>query len=309
MKQVMEIVRRVAPTNSNVLILGESGTGKELLARAIHKQAQTARPTDGKFLAINCAAIPTELLENQLFGHRRGAYTGADKDSVGLFVHAGDGTVFLDEIGDLPLMTQAKLLRVIEQKEVLPVGANEPVTANARILAATNKDLAAEVAAGRFRNDLYFRLNVVSVTLPALRDRLEDLPQLIEFQLTKYARNVGKKFTALSHDAMKALLVHRWTGNIRELDNAIHRAVILGDPPLITPADLPPSIGQSAGTPSPFGVDDLEEANKRFEKLHIERILAETPDKKDAAKRLGIGVSSLYRKIEAYGIDTDSAGS
>src|SRR5215218_6498488 len=188
MARVYELARRVAPTKSTVLIQGESGTGKEVVARYIHQQAGGER-----FLAVNCAAIPNDLLENQLFGHRRGAFTGADRDSTGMFVHAGNGTVFLDEIAELPLATQAKLLRAIEQKEVTPVGANEPVRVRARVLAATNKDLAAEAAAGRFREDLFYRLNVVSIRLPPLRERRDDIPELVEALLAKHARAMGKR--------------------------------------------------------------------------------------------------------------------
>ncbi len=295
MRAVYELARKVAPTPSTVLILGESGTGKEVLARAIHRIAQEVKPTDGRFLAINCAAIPHDLLENQLFGHRKGAFTGADQHSAGLFVHAGAGTVFLDEIGELPLGTQAKLLRAIEQKEVFPVGANEPVKVQARILAATNKDLRAEVTAGRFREDLFYRFNVVSVSLPPLRERREDIPDLVDDLLAKHARAMGRKFTGVSHEALQLLLAHPWKGNVRELDNALQRAVILGDGPLVLPGDLPPDIRPQPA--DPFAVDDLSCAVHRFERLHIERILRLTPDKREAARRLGIGLSSLYRKL------------
>ena len=299
MRAVYALARRVAPTPSTVLILGESGTGKEVLARAIHRFAQEARPTAGRFLAVNCAAIPHDLLENQLFGHRKGAYTGADQSSAGLFVHAGPGTVFLDEIGELPLGTQAKLLRAIEQKEVFPVGADEPVKVEARILAATNKDLRAEVAAGRFREDLFYRFNVVSVSLPPLRDRREDIPDLVDDLLAQHARAVGRKFTGVSHEALQLLMGHPWKGNVRELDNALQRAVILGEGPLVLPGDLPPDVRPAADDPS--AVDALGEAVERFEKLHIERVLRLTRDKREAARRLGIGLSSLYRKIEQFG--------
>jgi len=298
MKAVMDLARRVAPSPSTVLILGESGTGKELLARALHRLAQAAKPTDGRFVAINCAAIPADLLENQLFGHRRGAYTGADKDTAGVFAHAGAGTVFLDEIGELPMATQAKLLRAIEQKEVMPVGANEPVTVQARILAATNKDLAKEVTAGRFRQDLFFRLNVVAITLPPLRDRRDDLPELVESLLTRHATAMGKKFTGISPDAIRRIQAYAWPGNIRELDNAIQRAVILGEPPTVEVTDLPPDLAPLPDDPT--AVEDLSEAVKRFERRHLERILGETPDKREAARRLNIAVSSLYRKIDQH---------
>jgi DNA-binding NtrC family response regulator len=296
MQRVLDIVRKVAPTRSTVLLVGESGTGKELVARAIHELANGERQLpDARFLAVNCAAIPHELLENQLFGHRKGAFTGADRDQPGVFVHAGAGTVFLDEIGELPLATQAKLLRAIDQKEVLPVGANEPITVAARVLAATNKDLAGEVEKGRFREDLYYRLNVVTITIPPLRDRREDIPDLIEFLLSRHAAAVGKRITGVTHETMQLLLACHWKGNIRELDNALQRAVILGEGPLIMPSDLPPDLAPVTGDPAL--VDELGEAVRRFEKQHIERILRQTPDKREAAKRLGMGLSSLYRRI------------
>jgi DNA-binding NtrC family response regulator len=292
MQQVFEMVRKVAPTRSNVLLVGESGTGKELIARAIHRQATDSSPP---FIPVNCAAIPNELLENQLFGHRRGAFTGADRDQPGVFVHAGAGTVFLDEIGELPPATQAKLLRVIEQKEVMPVGANEPVTVDARIVAATNRNLFRDVEQGRFREDLYYRLNVVRIDIPPLRERRDDIPDLIEFLLAKHSRTLGKRFTAVTHEAMQILLACPWKGNVRELDNALQRAMILGEGPLIRPEDLPPDLAPNAGDPAL--VDDLGEAVARFEKQHIERILRATGDKREAARRLGVGLSSLYRKI------------
>jgi DNA-binding NtrC family response regulator len=292
MRHVLELVRKVAPTRSTVLITGESGTGKELVARAIHRQGAG----DGKrFVAVNCAAIPHELLENQLFGHRKGAFTGADRDQPGLFVHAGDGTVFLDEVGELAPATQAKLLRAIEQKEVLPVGANEPVAVEARVLAAANKDLGREVEAGRFREDLYYRLNVVTIPLPPLRERREDIPDLVEFLLARHARALGKRVGGVTHEAMQLLRAARWKGNVRELDNALQRAVILGEGPLITPADLPPDLAPVEGDPAL--VDELAEAVRRFERQHIERVLRQAPDKREAAQRLGVGLSSLYRKI------------
>jgi DNA-binding NtrC family response regulator len=299
MQRVFEMVRKVAPTPSTVLFMGESGTGKEVAARILHRQAANA---DERFLAVNCAAIPHDLLENQLFGHRKGAFTGADRDQAGVFIHAGKGTVFLDEIAELPLATQAKLLRAIEAKEILPVGANEPIITEARVITATNKNLAKEVEAGRFREDLYYRLNVVCITLPPLRERREDLPDLIEFLLAKQARTLKKPIRGVSHEAMQLLLACPWKGNVRELDNALQRAVILGDGPLLTPADLPPDLAPV--TDDPHLVEDLSEAVKRFERQHIERLLRRFPDKKDAARRLGVGLSSLYRRIAELGITT-----
>jgi DNA-binding NtrC family response regulator len=316
LESVFATIRKVAPTRSTVLIVGESGTGKELVARALHEGGfdrgtkaadndDPAAPANRsfaarRFIAVNCAAIPHELLENQLFGHRKGAFTGADRDQAGVFVHAGAGTVFLDEVAETPLATQAKLLRAIEQKEVLAVGANEPVQVEARVLAATNKDLLKEVEAGRFREDLYYRLNVVQIHLPPLRERREDIPALVEYLLARHARTLGKRITGVTHEAMQLLRSCRWRGNIRELDNALQRAAILGEGPLVTAADLPPDLAPQEGDPAL--VDDLGEAVRRFEKQHIERILRQTPDKKEAARRLNMGLSSLYRRIGELGI-------
>ena len=297
MSQVYDQARRVAPMRSTVLILGESGTGKELLARFIHRRSCAEGE---RFLALNCAAIPSELIEAQLFGHRRGSFAGTDRDQPGLFVHAGAGTVFLDEIGEMPQSTQVKLLRVIEQKEVLPVGANDTVAVEARIIAATNKDLAREVEEGRFRPDLYYRLNVVSLKIPPLRDRREDIPALVEFLVNKHATAMGRRIAGVSHETMQLLLMCPWKGNIRELDNAIQRALIFAEGNLIQPGDLPPDL--LPHPEDPYLSDDLDSAMARFERLHILRILRQTPDKKEAAKRLGIGLSSLYRKIEVLNI-------
>ena len=295
MERVKTLIRKIGPTRSNALITGESGTGKELVARALHAQG---REPGAPFLAINCAAIPHDLLESQLFGHVRGAFTGADRDKAGLFVASGRGTVFLDEIGELPLATQAKLLRVIEAKEVLPVGATRPEVVAARVVAATNKDLAAEAAAGRFRPDLFYRLNVVAIALPPLRDRRDDIPALVAVLLDRHARALGRRIDGVDNAAIRLLSAAPWRGNVRELGNALERAVILGDGPTLTvddfPADLagPPS-GESATT------DDLRTALDRFERDHIRRVLAEAGgDKREAARRLGLGLSSLYRKLE-----------
>jgi DNA-binding NtrC family response regulator len=300
LRRVLATVEKVARTKTNVLLVGESGTGKELIARAIHHQSAER---EEKFIAINCAAIPNDLLENQLFGHRKGAYTGADRDQEGVFVHVGAGTIFLDEIAEMSLATQAKLLRAIEQKEILPVGASAPIQVHARILAATNKDLLRAVEQGQFRDDLYYRLNIVTISLPPLRDRREDIPDLVDFLLAKHARTLGKRIAGVDHAAMRLLLSAPWRGNIRELDNALQRAVILGEGPLITPADLPPDL---APAPDVCLADDLREAVAHFERRHIERILRETPDKKEAAKRLGLALSSLYRKIEELNITADT---
>ncbi|MFL5331288.1 MAG: sigma-54-dependent transcriptional regulator [Gemmataceae bacterium] len=295
--RVQELIRKVAPTKSTVLIQGESGTGKELIARAIHRQGLAP---DARFLAVNCAAIPQELLESQLFGRRKGAFTGADRDQAGVFVHAGPGTVFLDEIGELPQNMQAKLLRTIEQKEVLPVGANEPVDVQARVIAATNKNLKREVTEGRFRQDLFYRLDVVTIHVPPLRERRDDIPELVEHLLARHTQAMGKRITGVSHEAMQLLRSCPWRGNVRELENVLQRAVILGEGPLVTVSDLPPDLVPAEGDPT--AVDDISTAVKRFEKQHIERILRQVPDKREAARRLGMGLSSLYRRIAELGI-------
>ena len=294
MAAVKTLIRKLGPTRSNVLITGESGTGKELVARALH--AQGTEP-DAPFLAVNCAAIPHDLLENQLFGHVRGAFTGADRDHAGLFVAAGRGTVFLDEIGEIPPATQAKLLRAIEIKEVLPIGATRPSAVNARIVAATNKNLPAEVEAGRFRADLFYRLNVVSIELPPLRDRREDIPALIDVLLQRHARDLGKRVDGVDNAAVKRLSAAPWKGNVRELDNALERAAILADGPVLTADDFPADLVADAGPDDPG--DDLRAALDRFERHHIRRVLDRCDgDKKEAARLLGLGLSSLYRKLE-----------
>lgn len=296
MQAVKTLIRKVGPTRSNVLITGESGTGKELVARALH--ASGIDP-NAPFLAINCAAIPHDLLENQLFGHVRGAFTGADRDQAGLFVAAGSGTVFLDEIGELPQATQAKLLRAIENKEVLPVGATRSSGVAARVVAATNKDLLQEVEASRFRADLYYRLHVVNIAMPPLRDRPEDVPDLVAFLLEKHAKTMGRRVVAVDNAALRRLTLAPWRGNVRELDNALERAVILADGPILTPLDFPSDLmGGGLGDVADAG-DDLRAALAHFERTHINRVLNDCGgDKREAARRLNLGLSSLYRKLE-----------
>ncbi|MGP0066937.1 MAG: sigma-54-dependent transcriptional regulator [Isosphaeraceae bacterium] len=298
MKAVKTLIRKVGPTRSTVLISGESGTGKELVARALH----AVGPAPGEvFLAVNCAAISHDLLENQLFGHVRGAYTGADRDHAGLFVAAGRGTVFLDEIGELSRSTQAKLLRAIENKEVLPVGATRPVSFQARLLTATNKDLPSEVAADRFRADLYYRLNVVTIHLPPLRDRREDIPELVAALLAKHCRTLGKRVDGVDNATVRGLMAATWTGNVRELDNALERAVILSENSILTPDDFPPGLIVDSD-PDGSG-DNLRSALRDYERQHIQRVLRDcSDDKRETARRLGLGLSSLYRKLEELGL-------
>lgn len=302
MQKVFEEVRKVAPTKTTVLLEGESGTGKELIARAIHALS----PQKGlKFMPVNCAAIPADLIESQLFGHRKGAFTGADRDRPGLFVSVGEGTIFLDEISDMSIGTQAKFLRAIEQKEILPIGASEPVMVNPRILAATNQRLAEQVEAGRFREDLYYRLNVVTIRVPPLREREEDIPDLVDFFVAKHSRRIGKRIRSVTADTMRLLMSARWKGNVRELDNAIERALIMCEGETITRSDLPPHLIPAERLPE-LG-DDLRAALRSYEKLHLQRVLAQYPDKRAAARRLGLGLSSLYRKIEELGIELAEA--
>jgi DNA-binding NtrC family response regulator len=294
MQAVKTLIRKVGPTRTTVLITGESGTGKELVARALHALGSASGEM---FLAINCAAIPHDLLENQLFGHVRGAFTGADRDHTGLFVAAGRGTVFLDEIGELSRTTQAKLLRAIENKEVLPVGATHPVPYQARLLTATNKDLAAEVAADRFRADLYYRLDVVSIHLPPLRNRRDDIPELISVLLAKHVKSLGKRVDGVDNATVRGLMSAPWIGNVRELDNALERALILSEGPILTPDDFP--TGLIVESDSDAAGDNLRAAVREYERHHIQRVLRECgDDKREAARRLGLGLSSLYRKLE-----------
>jgi DNA-binding NtrC family response regulator len=300
MKTVKTMIRKVGPTRTTVLITGESGTGKELVARALH--ALGPAPEE-MFLAVNCPAIPPDLLENQLFGHVRGAYTGADRDAAGLFVTAGRGTVFLDEIGELSRSTQAKLLRAIENKEVLPVGATRPQSFGARLLTATNKDLQVEVAAEQFRADLYYRLNVVSIQLPPLRERRDDIPELVAALLTKHAKNQGKRIDGVDNATMRGLMAARWTGNVRELDNVIERAVILSEAPILTPDDFPVGLFVDTETETGAPGDNLRAAMRHYERQHILRVMRDCgDDKRDAARRLGMGLSSLYRKLDELGM-------
>jgi DNA-binding NtrC family response regulator len=302
MRAVRTLIGKVGPTSCNVLITGESGTGKELVARALHALGPEPQ---APFLAVNGAAIPHDLLENQLFGHVRGAFTGADRDRAGLFFAAGRGTVFLDEIGEMPASIQAKLLRAIESKEALPVGATRPVAFAARVLAATNKDLAAEVANGRFRADLYYRLNVVTIHLPPLRDRREDIPELVAALLAAHARRLGKHVSGVDNAVVRGLMAAPWRGNVRELDNALERAVILAESPILTPDDFPPGLIVESGPPATG--DDLRAAVRDYERRHIQRVVAECgDDKREAARRLGLGLSSLYRKLEELGLKATS---
>jgi transcriptional regulator with PAS, ATPase and Fis domain len=302
MQEVFHLARKVAPTGTTVLITGESGTGKEVVARAIHHYSQAS----GKiFLPVNCAAIPETLLESQLFGHVRGAFTGAVTAQEGLFASAKGGTIFLDEIGDLPTGLQSKLLRTIEAKEILPVGSTHPVTVDVRIITATNRELGGMVEAGTFREDLYYRLNVMEIHLPPLRDHREDIPGLIEFLVRRHNRELKSAYRGVDNATLKLLISQSWKGNVRELDNVIEHAMILGNGEWITVGDLPRSLREGEAALPPVA-DDLRDALRAYEKLHIETLLRRLGnDKRQAAEALGLSLSSLYRKMNELGIPLD----
>ncbi len=299
MKEVYRMVKRVSDANSNVLITGPSGTGKELVARAIHfSSKRESKP----FIAINCGAIPKDLMESELFGHKKGSFTGAISDKNGVFVAANKGTVFLDEVGEIPLSQQVNLLRVIQEREVKPIGSNQTIKFDTRIIAATNKDLEKEVEEGNFREDLYYRLNVVEIPLPTLQERKDDIPLLAQHFLKKYSRELNRPVKGITSDAMGALISFEWKGQVRELENIIERAVLLGNGDYISLEDLPGSIQKSKGDFN-YDADSLEDAVQTFEKHHILSVLKRTDgNKTEAARLLGIDPSTLYRKMEKMGI-------
>jgi DNA-binding NtrC family response regulator len=297
MQAVLDAARKVAVTNSNVLLVGESGTGKELLARMIHN---AGAGKNDRFVTIHCATRPPEALETLLFGSATGNGRG-ENSHAGALKQAGQGTVFLDELSQLPLATQAKLLRAIEHQEFVPVGGTEPQKHAARIIAATTKDLLREVGEGRVQEDLFYRLDGVKICLPPLRERLDDLPELVEFFIAKHGRAMGQRVTGATSETIRLLMSAQWKGNVRQLDNAIERAVMMCNGGQIEPKDLPADL-LGLGQPLP-DTDDLRSALRHYERLHISRVLRQWPDKREAAKRLKLGLSSLYRKIEELGID------
>jgi DNA-binding NtrC family response regulator len=300
-QDVLRMISRLKDTRTPVLISGESGTGKELAARAIHFRGAMAKTP---FVAVDCGSLVPTLMESELFGYEKGAFTGATKSKAGLFQAADGGTIFLDEIGELPLEMQAKLLRVLQEKEVRPVGSNEKVNVDVRVIAATNRDLEAAYRGGTFRKDLYFRLNVVTVHLPPLRERRSDIPVLVHHFLDRYAKGAHIQVTAA---AMKGLLHYEWPGNVRELENCIARAVTLGDGKIIDVADLPPAIrsGQSdSGIVTTQDAASLSTtALAEMERMTILRVFEQANgDKALAGKMLGISRATLYRKLKRYNI-------
>ena len=284
-------VAKIGPAVSNVLVTGESGTGKELVARAVH----AASPRRGRpFIPINCGAIPESLLESQLFGHVKGAFTSAVQTSPGLFAAADPGTVFLDEIGEMPVHVQVKLLRVIEEKRVWAVGSTKPLRIDIRVIASTNRDLDKEVEAGRFRDDLFYRLNVVHIALPPLREHREDIPLLVEHFIREFNLKLGRRVRGIDRDALPALMAYPWKGNVRELEHVIESAMILSDGEILTVGDLPRCV---VGESVPAN-ESLRELNRQSEREHIMTVLAQTQfDKREAARILGISLASLYRKL------------
>jgi two-component system response regulator PilR (NtrC family) len=301
-KRLFDLARKLSAVRSSVLIVGESGTGKELFARAIHYNGVTR---DKPFVAVNCGAIPESLIESELFGHRKGSFTGAVRDRIGYFEAASGGTLFLDEISTLPLGVQSSLLRVLEERVVVPVGDTRPRPVDVRIIAASNQDLHTLCREGKFREDLLYRLDVVRLVLPPLRQRREDIPLLAHHFLDKYSRDMGRKLVGISNAAMRALLSHEWRGNVRELENVIERAVIFAEGREIDAADLPFAAPPEAPD-SPAASEDLKAALARFERQHILYALRRHRyDKGETARHLGIGVSSLYRKLDELGIPKD----
>ena len=300
-QDVLRMISRLKDTRTPVLISGESGTGKELVARAIHFRGTMAQTP---FVAVDCGSLVPTLMESELFGYEKGAFTGATKTKSGLFQAANGGTIFLDEIGELPLEMQAKLLRVLQEKEIRPVGSNDQVGVDVRVIAATNRDLEAAYRDGTFRKDLYFRLNVVTVHLPALRDRRSDIPMLVHHFLDRYAPGGNLQVTSA---AMKSLLHYDWPGNVRELENCIARAVTLGDHKIIDVNDLPPAIRTEQLSAAPASAQDAASlsttALAEMERMTILRVFEQANgDKALAGKMLGISRATLYRKLKRYNI-------
>jgi len=295
---VLRLSEQVAPNDSTVLIQGESGTGKEVLARYIHNLSHRA---EGPFLSINCGALPENLLESELFGHVKGSFTGAVRDKQGLFAAARGGTFFLDEVGEMPPSLQIKLLRVLQEREVIPVGATETIPVDVRIVAATNRDLEEEVRRGHFRSDLFYRLNVIALDLPSLRDRRDDLVLLIDHYLQELAVERDHEAKALSSEALDAVMVYDWPGNVRELQNALEHAVVLSKGPLIEPSTLPERITRRRREPLVAERSSPNPSLDVIERAYIMWVLqAEGGNKTRAAEILGIDPSTLYRKLSRY---------
>ena len=294
-RRLSRIENKLSEEHTSVLLTGETGTGKEVFAQAIHHASRRAK---GAFVAINCSAFSRELLESELFGHRAGSFTGAAKDKKGLFEEADKGTLFLDEIGEMPVELQSKLLRVLESGEFIKVGETRPTRIDVRLIAATNRDLEKEIAAGNFREDLYFRLSVFRIHLPSLRERPGDIAGYIRVFAAQFADKMGRRIDSIDADYIAALERHTWHGNVRELRNAVERSMIMADGNRLTADCLAPEFHAAAGSADPdsLALDDLE-------RRHILRVLEHTRgNKAEAARLLGIGIATLYRKLDGYGV-------
>jgi two-component system response regulator PilR (NtrC family) len=295
-KSIYEMVETVAETDSTVLITGKSGTGKELVARALHFKSKRKNKA---FIPVNCGAISENLIESELFGHKRGAFTGAISDKEGFFKAADEGTLFLDEVSELPPNLQVKFLRVLQEREFTPVGSTSPQTVNIRFIASTNRDLKQEIKLGKFREDLFYRLNVIEINLPPLKEREEDIPILADHFLNKYRKELNKNIKGIDSDALRALLNYEWKGEVRELENVIERAVIFSKEEFITLKDLPSVFRPADIIKNHFTSGSLEDSVKSFERDYILRTLeANDFDKEKTAALLKVGLSTLYRKMK-----------
>ncbi len=303
-QKVLKLVERVADSDSTILIVGESGTGKELIAKRIH---YLSRKCDGPFVSINCGALPKDLLESNLFGHVKGSFTGAVRDQEGLLAVAGGGSFFLDEVGETLPATQVKLLRALQEREIIPVGGTKPRKIDVRLIAATNADLERAVSENRFRADLYYRLNVIQIRLPALRERKEDIEEMVEHFLKKLT--AGKEPKTLSKESRDVLLAYDWPGNVRELENVIERAVILTDSGVIAPEDLPERVLEGGKGRGSLIIDNPTMTLDELEREYIMKVLHHTSgQKKRASEILGINPSTLYRKLLSYGLLQEKDG-
>ena len=296
-EQVIDLSKKVAKTNSTVLLTGETGTGKEVFAQAIHENSTHANKS---FVALNCSTFSKEILESELFGHKQGAFTGAIKDKKGFIEEANGGTLFLDEIGEMPLELQAKLLRVLETNEFIPIGDTKPRKSNFRLIAATNRDLKIESEEHRFRSDLYFRLNIFEINIPPLRERVKDIAPLVHYFVDKFSSSINKKTLQVDDSFLNKLEVYHWPGNVRELKNVIERAVILANDNLLTidvlPYEMQHQTDNSIKSMSAFSMNSVE-------KLHIQKVLNHTKgNKAETARLLEIGIATLYRKLDEYNI-------
>ncbi len=312
MLKIFNIIKKIADYKTTVLIIGESGTGKELIARALHFNSSRK---SGPFVAVNCGGIPENLLESELFGHARGAFTDAIRAKKGLFEEADKGTIFLDEIGDLPLPLQVKFLRVLQEEEIRPLGDTRSIHVDVRVVAATSKDLSQEMKMGRFREDLFYRINVLTISLPPLRERKEDIPILVEHFIEKFNQRLNTSIKGVSSEVMRAFLEYRWPGNVRELENVVERAMVLTEHDTIRVEDLPPSVTAGkhvhAAPPPVPDVDEnclsIKECSKALERDLIIKALKKTGgNKTQAAQLLEISLPALLYKIKGYEIDVDN---